>query len=166
MPSSTSSASDAKSGVIATVGRLRAYPGAINVIAGRVEFTLDLRAERDADRDAAWDAIRAAIEQRCADLGLQFSAQEDHSAASVACAPHLQAAIASGIEAAGLHEPPRLYSRAGHDAMVMRSVTDVGMLFIRCFDGISHHPAEDVMAEDVELAATALAQAVLALVGD
>ncbi len=149
-------------GVIATVGRLQAYPGAINVIAGRVEFSLDLRAEHDADRDASWDVIRETIEQRCAERGLQLTAHEDHSAVSVACAPHLQAAIATGIEAAGLSAPPRLYSRAGHDAMLMRLVTDVGMLFIRCFDGISHHPAEDVIADDIALAATALAQAVLA----
>ena len=43
-----------------------------------------------------------------------------------------------------------LWSRAGHDAMAIASVTDIGMLFVRCYDGISHHPDEDVRAVDVE----------------
>jgi allantoate deiminase len=34
----------------------------------------------------------------------------------------------------------------------MASVTDIGMLFVRCAGGISHHPDEAVSAEDVALA--------------
>lgn len=151
-------------GVIATVGRMRAFPGAVNVIAGRAEFSLDLRAEHDSARDDAWDAIREAIEAHCASRGLQFVAQEEHRARSVACAPRLQIAIRAGIvRTTGEDEPPALYSRAGHDAMVLGEIADVGMLFVRCFDGISHHPAEDVTAQDVALAADAFEQAVRVL---
>jgi acetylornithine deacetylase/succinyl-diaminopimelate desuccinylase-like protein len=43
---------------------------------------------------------------------------------------------------------------AGHDAMKMASLTEVGMLFVRCGnEGISHHPAESMTAADAELAA-------------
>lgn len=150
-------------GIIATVGRLRAFPGATNVIAGRAEFSLDIRAEHDADRDGAWDEIAAAITTFCASRRLTFEATEDHRAPTAACSPRLQAAVRAGIIAAGVSDPPELYSRAGHDAMVMSTVTDVGMLFIRCFDGISHHPAEDVTAADAALAADALEAAVRAL---
>ena len=52
-----------------------------------------------------------------------------------------------------------LYSRAGHDAMVMADITDIGMLFIRCEDGISHAPAEAVTVWDVALAVEAFAAA-------
>jgi acetylornithine deacetylase/succinyl-diaminopimelate desuccinylase-like protein len=31
----------------------------------------------------------------------------------------------------------------------MASLTDVGMLFVRCAGGISHNPAESVTSEDV-----------------
>ena len=150
-------------GVIATVGQLQAYPGVTNVIPGRVEFSLDLRAELDSDRDAAWSEIRSAIERICDDRKLDLVVRELHSAPSVACAAHLRDAVASGITAAGQATIPVLYSRAGHDAMVLAAVTEVGMLFIRCHDGISHHPAESVLAEDVEAAAVAFEASVRAV---
>jgi allantoate deiminase len=46
----------------------------------------------------------------------------------------------------------QLTSGAGHDAAVMSSLTDVGMLFVRCKGGISHNPAESVTTEDVAVA--------------
>jgi allantoate deiminase len=52
-----------------------------------------------------------------------------------------------------------LVSGAGHDAMVMAGVTDVGMLFVRCPGGISHHPDEAVREEDVALAIQATVRA-------
>jgi allantoate deiminase/N-carbamoyl-L-amino-acid hydrolase len=52
--------------------------------------------------------------------------------------------------AAARHLP----SGAGHDAMMMASLTDIGMLFVRCGNGgISHHPMEIMSADDAEVAA-------------
>ena len=51
----------------------------------------------------------------------------------------------------------RLPSGAGHDAMMLARVCDVGMMFVRCgAGGVSHNPAETVSAEDAELAQHAL----------
>jgi acetylornithine deacetylase/succinyl-diaminopimelate desuccinylase-like protein len=48
----------------------------------------------------------------------------------------------------------RLPSGAGHDAMMMASLTDIGMLFVRCGNGgISHNPQETLSAPDAEIAA-------------
>ena len=50
----------------------------------------------------------------------------------------------------------RLPSGAGHDAMMMASLTDIGMLFVRCGNGgISHHPLETLSADDSDVAARA-----------
>ena len=43
-------------------------------------------------------------------------------------------------------------SGAGHDAVSLAQLTDVGMLFVRCKDGISHHPDESVREDDVAVA--------------
>ena len=56
-----------------------------------------------------------------------------------------------------------LWSRAGHDAMAIAAVTEIGMLFVRCFDGISHHPGEDVREIDVARGIDAFEAAVLAV---
>ena len=45
-----------------------------------------------------------------------------------------------------------LYSGAGHDAAAMAAVTPVSMLFVRCKEGLSHHPDESVRTEDVAVA--------------
>jgi allantoate deiminase len=148
-------------GVIATVGRLQAYPGAVNVVPGRVELTLDLRAEADEDRDAAWNEIRASIEATCAGRSLGLVVEETHRAPGVACAPRLRAAVEVGIAATGQPDAPALFSRAGHDGMAMAAITDIGMLFVRCHGGISHHPDEDVMPDDVAVAIDAFEAAVL-----
>jgi allantoate deiminase len=56
-----------------------------------------------------------------------------------------------------------LPSGAGHDAIAMAERWPVGMLFVRCKAGVSHHPAESVMAEDVALAIEAFSRAVIQL---
>ena len=147
---------------IATVGQMRAYPGAVNVIPGRAEFSLDLRAERDAARDDAWERMHDSIVARCTRLGLRFVDEQTHIAPAVRCSPRLSAALAEGIyETAGDTTRAGHLSKAGHDAMAMAALTDIGMLFIRCEDGISHHPAENVRPDDVAVAVDAFERAVL-----
>ena len=139
-------------GCIATVGRLEVRPGAVNVIPGRADLTLDLRAATDGQRDGTWAVLHAEIEGICRRRGLGLEVVETHRAAAVPCAPWLQAAVAAGIGAtddAGAAEPVELWSPAGHDAMALAAVTDVGMLFLRCTDGISHSPDEAVREVDV-----------------
>ncbi|MGV9976994.1 allantoate amidohydrolase [Micromonospora wenchangensis] len=150
-------------GCLATVGRIEVAPGAVNVVPGRVDFSLDLRAITDTHRDATWDAVRGRIDGICSARGLRFEAHEVHRAAATPCAAWLQEAVVSGIAATGDAEPPGLWSPAGHDAMALGQTTDVGMLFIRCADGISHHPAEAVDEVDVAQGLDALESAVLAV---
>jgi N-carbamoyl-L-amino-acid hydrolase len=43
-----------------------------------------------------------------------------------------------------------LPSGAGHDAQILASIADVGMIFIPCEDGISHSPQEKIKWDDLE----------------
>ncbi|MFI6424389.1 Zn-dependent hydrolase [Promicromonospora sp. NPDC050880] len=166
-------------GCLATVGDLHVQPGAVNVIPGRAELTLDLRGRTDADRDALWERIAAAGQEIARERRVTFEHTETHRAPSTTCDSRLSAAVASGIAAvvpgldpalpgapsdgAAPARVPGLWSPAGHDGMAMAAVTGVGMLFVRCRDGISHHPDEHVELADVEVALDACTQAVLAL---
>ncbi|MDR7384639.1 allantoate amidohydrolase [Promicromonospora iranensis] len=150
---------------LATVGDLRVEPGAVNVIPGRAELTLDLRGRTDTGRDALWEQIAAVGHAIARERGVTFEAVETHRAPSTGCAERLRAAVATGItEATGAPSGSvlGLWSPAGHDGMAMAAVTDVGMLFVRCRDGISHHPDEHVDPEDVAVALDAFTAAVLA----
>ncbi|GER22598.1 Zn-dependent hydrolase [Zafaria cholistanensis] len=149
-------------GAIATVGQFQAFPGAVNVVPGRVEFSLDLRARSDGLRDRVWGLVREAVQAFCRGRNLELSVREIHSAPTVPCAPRLMEAVRAGIRATGDAEPMELYSKAGHDAMAVAAVTDMAMLFVRCEDGISHAPDEKVALEDVAVALDAFEAAVLA----
>ncbi|MET0929382.1 MAG: allantoate amidohydrolase [Aeromicrobium sp.] len=150
---------------IATVGRIEVMPGAVNVIPGRADLSLDLRAETDDARDAMWATMQAEIEVLCAARSLDLRWVETHRAPSMPCATRLTAAVVDGIASTGDRDPMALWSRAGHDGMAIGAVTDIGMLFVRCFDGISHHPGERVREIDVARGLDAFERAVLALAG-
>lgn len=151
------------SGCIATVGRIEAWPGAVNVIAGRVDFTLDLRAATDEARDAMWVRLEEHLGGLCRDRGLGLEVVETHRAPATPCAPWLTEAVVAGIAATGDTQPMGLWSRAGHDGMAIGAVTDIAMLFVRCADGISHHPDEAVREVDVARGIDALERSVLAV---
>lgn len=150
-------------GTIGTVGKLEVFPGGVNVIPGRVEFSLDLRAEHDVIRDATWAELEAVAVDICRRRGLTFGTREIYRADAVACDPFLAEAIASGIRSTGDVDPVPLWSRAGHDGMAIAAVTPIAMLFIRCLDGISHHPDESVQPADVAAALDAFEAAVRAV---
>ncbi|CAN5340826.1 allantoate amidohydrolase [soil metagenome] len=154
-------------GSYATVGHIDVEPDAVNVIPGVARFTLDLRDATSTARDATWGMIRHAVNQIAAERGLDVDVASTHAAPEVTCAPALQAAIGAGIRAAvsgaADTDPMELFSVAGHDAMAVAAITDVGMLFVRCAGGISHSPDESVLEADVALAIDALEAAVLEL---
>ena len=149
--------------VIGTVGKLEAFPGGVNVIPGRVEFSLDLRAEFDDDRDAALQLIDDAADEIARRRGLHFAKHELYRADAVVCDLDLRAGIEAGIRATGDGEPMGLWSRAGHDGMAVVAVTPIAMLFLRCKGGVSHHPDESVRKADVAAALNAYEAAVRAL---
>jgi allantoate deiminase len=140
---------------VATVGQLAPSPGATNVIAGRAVFSLDVRSPRDADRAAVAAAILAECRAIAARRRVTIDIVQTHELASCGCAGWLQAQLSAAIAADG-HRVVALPSGAGHDAMAMVALTDVAMLFLRCRDGISHHPAESITAEDAATGARVL----------
>jgi len=142
----------AQEAVVATVGKLEAKPGAINVIPQDVDFTIDVRSGDDAARMRAMDAIRAAFDAIAAARGVQVRVDVFYELPAAPCAPALQEALAASIARQGV-PVRRLPSGAGHDAMVFPPVCPIAMLFVRCGNGgISHHPSETMTAEDAEVA--------------
>jgi len=149
--------------VIGTVGRMQAFPGGVNVIPGRAEFSLDLRAEFDDDRDAVLQAIHDAGLAIASRRGLEFEQHELYRADAVVCDLDLRAAVEAGIRSTGDSDPLAFWSRAGHDGMAVVAVTPFAMLFLRCRGGVSHHPDESVLVGDVAAALEAFTGAVTTL---
>jgi allantoate deiminase len=135
--------------LVGTVGRIDASPGAVNVIPGECRFTIDVRAPEDVRRRRAVADIRAAVAAICVRRGIQSSVVVMHDSPASPCAPWLMQQIDAAIAAQGM-VPHRLPSGAGHDAMAIAAIADIGMIFVRCAGGISHNPAESITVEDAQ----------------
>jgi hydantoinase/carbamoylase family amidase len=133
-----------------------------NVIPGQVLLTFDLRDIDAAQRDQLEARIRAEIERICQARGLRAEIDEWLRVQPVTMHPAIMQAISQACAAAG--QPAyTLPSGAGHDAQIMTTLTQAGMIFVRCRDGISHSPAEYVAPADALLGAQVLHYAVVAL---
>jgi allantoate deiminase len=142
-------------GLVGTVGSLAVLPGAVNVIPGRVRFTVDLRAAENSARIAALSDFEVELRDLAGRRHVEVSIDRVHDADSVACSAWLMDRLGDAVTAEGWRAI-RLPSGAGHDAAAMADLTDVGMLFVRCRGGISHNPTESITIEDAEAGARVL----------
>ncbi|GAA0136603.1 Zn-dependent hydrolase [Paenibacillus sp. YSY-4.3] len=133
---------------VATVGKLRALPGGVNVIPGEVQFSLDLRDIDEAERDRLEASIHAYSKQVCEKLGIELRIELLQRVAPAPSSSLVQEAVAQAGKLAGLSDLPRLVSGAGHDGMQFSSLWPLGMIFVRSRDGISHNPEEWSSPED------------------
>jgi allantoate deiminase len=141
--------------LVATVGRIEALPGAINVIPGEARFSVDVRAPLDEQRARALARIEAEFGAICKRRGMSPAIERMQDFGVTACAPWLMAQFERAIAAEGLRVK-RLPSGAGHDGMAIRAIADIAMLFVRCEKGVSHNPAEAITAADAETGARVL----------
>ncbi len=143
-------------GLVGTVGQIAVPDGAINVIPGRCELSIDIRADETLKRDAAIADVFAEIERIGKRRGVTIKTTEMQNTPVVPCSPRIQRWLADGITRAGLR-PHYLPSGAGHDGILFDGITDVGMLFVRCGNGgVSHSPLESITADDADISARLL----------
>lgn len=147
---------------VATVGSLHCLPGAVNVIPGEVQLTLDIRGPEEGPLAALLTELLSEAEQIAARRGLRFSAEQFYAIHATTCDAALQTHLRESV-AAVQGRSLSLPSGAGHDAIAIAERWPVGMLFVRCDHGISHHPDESVDEADVALAVSAYFAAVLAV---
>jgi allantoate deiminase len=138
-------------GLVATVGKIEAKPGATNVIAGEARMTLDVRHGADETRIRAVEDLVRQAKEIAARRGLSVHETTLLSQPAVEMSPFLISEIEKAIVKTG-SQPHRMVSGAGHDAMIMAEKVPSAMIFLRTPGGISHDPAESVAREDVEKA--------------
>jgi N-carbamoyl-L-amino-acid hydrolase len=141
--------------LVGTVGMLEVPGGSINVVPGRCQFSLDIRATTNEVRDACAADVRAELARICESRGLHFTLEETMRAAAAPSDAAWQQRWERAVQALGLplHRMP---SGAGHDAMKLHEVMPQAMLFMRGGNaGISHNPLESISNDDTDLAVRA-----------
>jgi N-carbamoyl-L-amino-acid hydrolase len=147
---------------VGTVGRMEAFPGARNVVPGKVACTLELRDLDDAKVQRLYDAIVKEAHAIGAMNETTFSFRELVRHESARCDERVRASIDACATSLGF-TTMSLPSGAGHDAQNLARVCPMGMIFIPSIDGISHSPKEYSRPEDITNGADVLLQAVLAM---
>ncbi len=140
---------------VATVGMLQVPAGSINVVPGRCDFSLDLRAPDDVQRDRLWADIAARVADIAERRGVDITLMPTMAASAAPSAPAWQRRWEAAVQSLGL-PVHRMPSGAGHDAMKLHEVMPQAMLFVRGENaGISHNPLESTTADDMQLAVEA-----------
>ena len=155
---------NANAGLVATIGKVETSPGAGNVIAGRVTASLDVRHVDDQTHQATLSSLIDIANSAAARRGVQVSAQTQLEQSAVPLSPLLTQLLQTAADRAGFPSR-RMTSGAGHDAMIVAQRLPSAMLFLRSPGGLSHHPDESVLPQDVE-AALATAMEFLTLLRD
>lgn len=132
-----------------TFGKIDVFPGAINVIPEGVEFTIDIRAiDREIIKDKMVE-FEKLVQEICSEKNMSYSIEQVNQIEETKCSER----IVKRLEESFIRKGKEIYlmpSGAGHDAQEMENLTEIGMLFVRCIDGISHSPKEEVRVEDLE----------------
>jgi N-carbamoyl-L-amino-acid hydrolase len=137
---------------VATIGQLQVPNGSINVVPGRCQFSLDMRAPLDAQRDALVADVMAELDAICQRRGVRHHTEKAMSVSAAPSHPAWQQRWENAVTALGL-PVHRLPSGAGHDAMKLHEIMPQAMLFVRGENsGISHNPLESVSCDDLQLA--------------
>jgi allantoate deiminase len=144
---------------VATVGAAKVAPGAINVIAGEVAFTIDARAPEDGARKAMVAEIERELHAIASRRGVALSIDPFMDSPATVMDPGLATILEEAAKALGV-PAMRLASGAGHDAVAMATLCPVAMLFVRCKGGVSHNPAESIAEADADVAVRVLIEAV------
>jgi N-carbamoyl-L-amino-acid hydrolase len=148
---------------VATVGRIRAEPGAPNVIPGRVTMSLEIRDLAADKMELVYQAIAAEAKRiaRARQTPISF-AEIDVALAPAPTDERVRRIIAESAASLGLTFLS-MPSGAGHDAQDMAHIAPIGMVFVPSKGGISHSPKEYTSPADIANGVNVLLQTVLAI---
>ncbi len=148
---------------VGTVGRIKAEPGAPNVIPGKVVTSLEVR---DLSADVikkVYQAIKTKGEEIAAASNVQIEFRPlDTTADPAMMTATIQKEIGQAAKILEL-STKRMPSGAGHDAQDMALIVPTGMIFIPSKGGISHSPKEFSSPKDMANGANVLLRTILAL---
>ncbi len=146
---------------VATVGRIQAFPGAPNVIPGRVEMSLEIRDLKQAKIDQVYAAVEKAAAGIAVRTGTSISFEEiDVASEPAPTDPRMRKIIESATQALG-YSYRTMPSGAGHDAQDMVHIAPTGMIFVPSVGGVSHSPNEFTTPQAMAKGADVLVRTIL-----
>jgi beta-ureidopropionase / N-carbamoyl-L-amino-acid hydrolase len=147
---------------VGTVGKIQAFPGAFNIVPGKVATSLGLRDLDAAKVQMLFERLQAEVRQIETATGTKFDFKQVNSSKPALTDTRIRQAIDDTAKQLGL-TTKLLPSGAGHDAQEIADLCPVGMIFVPSRDGISHSPREFSKPEDITNGANVLLHSLLKL---
>lgn len=148
---------------VATVGRIQAFPGAPNVIPGRVIMSLEIRDLETDKIDFVFEQIKKEAEKIAKETGMPIEFLAIETASEPAPTDErIREIINSAAQELG-YSTKLMPSGAGHDTQDMTAIAPSGMIFVPSKGGISHSPNEFTAAEDMARGANVLVETILSI---
>lgn len=147
---------------VATVGKLCAFPNAVNVVPGRVRFTIDIRDIDEMTIERVSAQIIGDIKRIAAECSVQATVRSLQYIPPALCDAGIKRVIEEAFVKKGM-EPFYLPSGAGHDGMQFSGVLPIGMIFVQSVNGVSHSPLEYTEDQDVLSGVDVLLETILNL---
>ena len=148
--------------LVATVDRVYTLPAAGNVTPGTVQATLEVRHPKDESRHAAVAHLLTKAEAAGSLRGVRVHATVQSEQRAVPMDRDLTLKLHRAAERAGYDAQP-IFSRAGHNAMILAAAVPTAMLFLRSPVELFHPSSEDLRCQDVEAALATLLNLLLHL---
>ncbi|KAI0484970.1 putative N-carbamoyl-L-amino acid hydrolase [Xylariaceae sp. FL0804] len=146
-------------GARATIAVVHSQPQSINTIAGKVRLGLDVRAPTDDDVEQVEKLCRQRFRAIADAAGLTVEVDRFWTSPALHFDPTMVACVRESAREQGCEM--ELVSGAGHDSVYTSYKAPTAMVFVRCRDGVSHHPAEYSRPEDCVAGAQTLLGAYL-----
>ena len=147
---------------VATVGKIKSFPGAPNVIPGMVNASLEIRDLDGKKINSIYKNIKSSSENIAKNTGTEFKFKQTINIIPEPTNRRISWAInqaAQDLQLSSKFMP----SGAGHDAQEMAVICPIGMIFIPSKEGISHSPKEYSSPKDIANGANVLLHTVLKL---
>ncbi len=141
----------------ATVGTCAVSPNVANGVPEHVELTLEIRAPDDQSRRAFSEKCSALVRHLAKLRRCEADLVHTYEQPAVPCDLEIRKGLKAAIEDLGL-DAIELPSGATHDASAMADLCDIGMLFLRCRNGVSHRPDEFASSKDMDMGINALSE--------
>lgn len=145
---------------VGTVGRVQAFPGAPNVIAGQTALSLEIRDLDMSKVGTLFERIRQAALRIAEETDTRIVFDQYYESPAAITDERIKNMVQESADALGLsamHMP----SGAGHDAQSLKDIAPIGMIFVPSKGGISHAPAEFTSPEQITNGANVLLQTIV-----
>ncbi|MEM6761582.1 MAG: Zn-dependent hydrolase [Pseudomonadota bacterium] len=149
---------------VGTLGEAHVLPGSRNTIPGKTTFKAEFR-HPDA---ATLTAMEAALQEKAAAVASARNVTVEMNRVfrkdPTVFDPEVVDAVEAAAKSNGLPHR-RMISGAGHDAFYVASTCPTAMIFVPCWEGISHNEEESASESDCGAGAQVLLDTVLKLAG-